>query len=29
MRKLAIKGHQIFYGHFQRRPQPEWMIKYR
>jgi len=25
MRKLAIKGHQILYGHFQRHPQPEWV----
>ena len=27
MRTLAMKGHQIFYGHFHRRPQPEWVTR--
>jgi epoxyqueuosine reductase QueG len=26
IRTLAIKGHKIFYGNFQRRPQPEWVM---
>jgi len=27
MRTLAIKGHHLFYGDFQRGPQPEWIMR--
>jgi len=27
MRTLAIKGHGLFYGDFQRGPQPEWLMR--